>query len=92
MIVFQTDIPPITPSSPDQAHHNERLIEYQTNLHMHIEERIAKGEDPAALEEELEARKLHGQRVKDELLRRFYGTQNVSAKRFLDFVASTTLR
>ncbi len=92
MIVFKSDTPPLTPSSPDQAHHNERLLEYLLNLHLHNEARIAAGEDPAKVEAEHVERSIHGQRIKEEWMRRFYGAENVSAKRFLDFVASTTLR
>lgn len=92
MIVFKSDTPPLTPSSPDQAHHNERLLEYQTNLHQHLEERIAAGEDPAGLEAELQQRKIEGQRIKDEWMRRFYGTQNVSANALLRRISATTLR
>lgn len=92
MIVFKSDTPPHTPTSPDQAHHNERLNEYLLNLHLHNEACIAAGEDPAKVEAELVERSIHGQRIKEEWMRRFYGAENVSAKRFLDFVASTTLR
>ena len=92
MIVTRSDLQPFTPTAPDQAHHNERLLEYGTNLHQHIEERIAQGEDPASLEAELEARKLHGQRIKDEWMRRFYGTKNVSANALLRRISATTLR
>ena len=92
MIVTRSDAQPHTPTAPDQAHHNERLIEYHSNLHMHNEARIAAGEDPRKVEQELVERSIHGQRIKEEWMRRFCDTQNVSAKRFLDFVASTTLR
>jgi hypothetical protein len=91
MIATRDTIPPFATTDPSQLHHDERLVEYQTNLHEHIEQRIAAGEDPDSLEAELEARKIEGQRIKEEWMRRFYGAENVSAKRFLDFVSATTL-
>lgn len=92
MIVTRSDLPPIVPDSPDQAHHNERLLEYGINLHQHIEERIAAGEDPASVEAELQQRIIEGQRIKDEWMRRFYGTKNVSANALLRRISATTLR
>lgn len=92
MIVTRSDLQPHTPTAPDQAHHNERLLEYDINLHMHIEERIAAGEDPASVEAELEQRKIEGQRIKEEWMRRFYGTKNVSANALLRRISATTLR
>lgn len=92
MIATRDTIPPFVTTDPSQLHHDERKLEYGIALHEHIEQRIAAGEDPASLEAELEARKLHGQRIKEEWMRRFYSAENVSAKRFLDFVSATTLR
>lgn len=96
MIVTRSDLQPFTPTAPDQAHHNERLLEYGINLHVHIESLIEKSETPektaAELAEALEQRKIEGQRIKDEWMRRFYGTKNVSANALLRRISATTLR
>lgn len=92
MIVFRSDTPPSQPASPDQAHHNERLTEYHYNLHMHNEARIAAGEDPQAVEAELVERVVRGRQMKEEWMRRFYGTKNVSANALLRRISVTTLR
>lgn len=91
MIVTHDTIPPFSTANPDQKHHDERLIEYQTSLHEHIEQRVSQGEDPEAIADELEARRLHGQRIKDEWMQRFYGTKNVSANALLARISATTL-
>jgi hypothetical protein len=95
MIVFRSDIPPFQTANPEQKHHDERLLEYGMNLHLHFESIIAQSETPdetaAQLAADLEARKIEGQRIKEEWMRRFYGAENVSAKRFLDFISATTL-
>ena len=96
MIVTRSDLPPFVTTDPSQLHHDERKLEYGIALHEHIESLIAKSEKPAEtaaqLAAELEARKIEGQRIKEEWMRRFYSAENVSAKRFLDFVSATTLR
>jgi hypothetical protein len=92
VIVTRDTIPPFATTDPSQQHHDERLLEYHTNLQEHIEQRIARGDAPYKVVADHELRKIEGQRIKEEWMRRFYNAENVSAKRFLDRISATTLR
>lgn len=72
MIITKSDIPPFVPLDPSEAHHNERLLEYSTNLHEEMERRIAKGSPPEEVAEWLHYRIQKGVRVKAQLMKRMY--------------------